>query len=867
VARDPISAQKHGELSNSQSRIILPIASALAHGPRVLCQFPSNKGVVTWLLGEKRGDYKRSTATHGIQQDSDSGVQSKQTQGFKEVKRNTVQAALDAVNPWNKSRHYGVNIALGGAGGINASSGNEISSNGEHGHLYVYVFDNDDAVSGEDNALLLGIEQSAPGRKDQYGGTHDIWTSAKPFSATGGDLLLKTVKVSKDLQGLNPGGLDNVAIKEYYDSMRVVLTEKAVAAIQEVEKCHLSEETVTAMLSSVEGHVNEPIGILGALGKVIQLRDTLGQLTTHFIPNRALNYDDKFLERLQEGYHSFFENLLKALGQIQALKDEDGINIFATFNQSLPTPIITSAQGKIEYCGRAFIPQLKSAAILRKIFGELGDGFERYQYEDKLCTGYYKKNENSTDMSVQAIVATIKFATDFQILYSQLNIINKQQASEPEFEPRKEDYPLIRELTIGILKHFHDIQEIIPASAFSSSALPEFDKDQSLYWFPETPQTKEIFEQYSPDQRITVFSDEIDHNRSLIIALIIENDAWYQEIQAGLLTRKNLTRKNLKQNELKQLKDKLKRLKKSADKLKRLKKSAEASKEPIGEDLTAQGVTAKLEKEQIAATNLIESVIGTSLEDLEQEVQKEVETKLAKRVAELNRENLEREEPALELINQIEPKVEPVAEVIRVDSAVSQDELSQKESKTEINRVDLVIRENQEDSALLEGLIAHQANLIPEKLVEVDSVTDLVSQEDSEHSESKSNPEEPQGLEWLFIRGYQAIVLANCVYLGSRWLLEPLSERVHPWNRWAIDIGKSCIPKKAGMPPYRSVVVFPYFLMVVGIAHLSYRLLRSLKPYFDTSFKKLRDLASQNERPNNADNNTPHSWSSYLRLG
>jgi hypothetical protein len=55
--------------------------------------------------------------------------------------------------------HYGVNIACGGTGNLNPYSGNVISDDGTHGHLYIYYeFETGRPYS----ALMVAVEDSAP---------------------------------------------------------------------------------------------------------------------------------------------------------------------------------------------------------------------------------------------------------------------------------------------------------------------------------------------------------------------------------------------------------------------------------------------------------------------------------------------------------------------------------------------------------------------------------------------------------------------------------------------------------------------------------------------------------------------------------
>ena len=79
----------------------------------------------------------------------------------------------------NHSLHYGIDLALGGIGNKNFHSKRIVANDGTHGHLYVHYHAPDDNERG---GILFGIEQSAPGMSDQYGGSHDAMASKKTIA-------------------------------------------------------------------------------------------------------------------------------------------------------------------------------------------------------------------------------------------------------------------------------------------------------------------------------------------------------------------------------------------------------------------------------------------------------------------------------------------------------------------------------------------------------------------------------------------------------------------------------------------------------------------------------------------------------------
>ncbi len=207
-----------------------PIAAVLLHGSRALIEFPSaiSGALIDWLIIDKA--CWRYTATHGIK-DLDEGetLANDTIKYLQEEKVDIVSAAYYAVTNMAKhlAQHYGINLALGGAGNDNFFSGETIRNNGEHGHLYVHY----NSSGGEHGGLLLGIEQSAPGADDHYGGAHDVLASEKKYSASGGDFFCKP----PNNIGVNDIyiGLKELPIAGYYDSLHNTISEETFTLIQD----------------------------------------------------------------------------------------------------------------------------------------------------------------------------------------------------------------------------------------------------------------------------------------------------------------------------------------------------------------------------------------------------------------------------------------------------------------------------------------------------------------------------------------------------------------------------------------------------------------------------------------------------------
>lgn len=244
-----------------------PIAAILLHGSRALIEFPSGiaHALINWLIIDKNS--WRYLATHGISaltqteeviaQNSQDNKQKFSLQKY--LKEEKVSGAYAAINLLSNSisglmanayfnltstahlqnkimdnaEHYGIDLALGGAGNQHIFSKQIIQNDGEHGHLYINFYHGLVKHSG----LLLGIEQSAPGKPDQYGGQHDLSVSDKAYSASGGDFFCKK-PVLPEIYQKEYRGLTLLPFANYYDSLWNYITEDTFALIKSnFEKC------------------------------------------------------------------------------------------------------------------------------------------------------------------------------------------------------------------------------------------------------------------------------------------------------------------------------------------------------------------------------------------------------------------------------------------------------------------------------------------------------------------------------------------------------------------------------------------------------------------------------------------------------
>lgn len=240
-----------------------PIAAILLHGSRALIEFPSEiaPALINWLIIDKSS--WRYLATHGINALTEAEVIAKNYQDkqpkfplqkyLKEEKVSSTHAAINLLsnsisglntyfnltstahlqNKMDSAEHFGINLALGGVGNQHFGSKQMIQNNGEHGHLYINVYQGLTQQSG----LLLGIEQSAPGKPDQYGGKHDLSVTDKAYSASGGDFFCKK-PVLPEIYQKDYRGLTLLPFANYYDNFWNFITEDAFALIKSnFEKC------------------------------------------------------------------------------------------------------------------------------------------------------------------------------------------------------------------------------------------------------------------------------------------------------------------------------------------------------------------------------------------------------------------------------------------------------------------------------------------------------------------------------------------------------------------------------------------------------------------------------------------------------
>ncbi|MCC2667073.1 MAG: uncharacterized protein K0S63_989 [Gammaproteobacteria bacterium] len=266
----------------------LPLASAISHGARVTIQFPNDlsKDIMAWLFEDenKLDKYVRNAATHGLKAREKSEIQFNPHHSLREIKLSMQKAASqagvkflaglvewiplfgksvsDAIKP--RKVHFGINLALGGAGNTHFTSRNVIEPNGQHGHLYVFYRPamKDSTYGG----LLVGIEQSAPGCPDQNGGSHGVMATHHALSATAGEDFGK----NNSLVGHGPN--------RYYDGIFLDLTEDQFKEIKkklfkiDMLRAHGDGETVRK-----QPYLDMPKKILKKYGNILQSKQATSQ--------------------------------------------------------------------------------------------------------------------------------------------------------------------------------------------------------------------------------------------------------------------------------------------------------------------------------------------------------------------------------------------------------------------------------------------------------------------------------------------------------------------------------------------------------------------------------------------------------------
>lgn len=147
---------------NEYTTFPLHIAHSIAHGKRIMLTGKREqiRLIKHWLFrGTKHAIFKRFSS-HNVAP--------------------SAAGAKEKIGLWQamRSRDYGLNLAILGNGNSSPFNGQPISYDGHHGSACI-VKKSDSKYS----AMLFGIENSAPLKKDQQGNTHGPSCTPKDFSA------------------------------------------------------------------------------------------------------------------------------------------------------------------------------------------------------------------------------------------------------------------------------------------------------------------------------------------------------------------------------------------------------------------------------------------------------------------------------------------------------------------------------------------------------------------------------------------------------------------------------------------------------------------------------------------------------------
>ena len=172
----------------------IPLGSILAHGGRLLIQLPvrtaqSDEGTAffNWLTDEARTAgtcLSRTTATHALSHRAPSTLLEGARRFRIAEQRGKTSGIRGAIKTklLKEHNHWGVNLALFGAGRTNWFSGNTVDHLGGHGHLYIYFNPKD---AGQCAGIMVGGENSGVGAMSQTFVGHGAKAVSEDFSPAG----------------------------------------------------------------------------------------------------------------------------------------------------------------------------------------------------------------------------------------------------------------------------------------------------------------------------------------------------------------------------------------------------------------------------------------------------------------------------------------------------------------------------------------------------------------------------------------------------------------------------------------------------------------------------------------------------------
>ena len=153
------------------------ISEVYAHGGRTMFILPAGanqKQVMDGIQGaqpEQSGLESRSFATHD--------VEARTFKSNGSIASEAKELKVGGLNTFSPFRHKGMDASIGGLGQI-GPNGKAITADGTNGHMFMHLAEGKENTCG---MMLVGFENSGPGKKGRLGSTHDA-SAKKAGSST-----------------------------------------------------------------------------------------------------------------------------------------------------------------------------------------------------------------------------------------------------------------------------------------------------------------------------------------------------------------------------------------------------------------------------------------------------------------------------------------------------------------------------------------------------------------------------------------------------------------------------------------------------------------------------------------------------------
>jgi len=223
----------------------LPVSSYLSHGSRVLIEVPAGTDdtLINWLtsgdsekngmskkqtqqqaIAENKIVYNRVAATHDVSiqgMNQKGGLAVRERKGFWIGARDAIGNTLLGI----KTKHYGVDLAIGAEFNGKDSRGNVVSKpDGEHGHLYIHYTK---PVNGKPGAIMIGIEGASPASSN-----HSKTGGSSPISPVDGSKL-PILEVKQKIAA--EAEYQNTILPRKYQGMEIKIDKAKLTEIVEMK--------------------------------------------------------------------------------------------------------------------------------------------------------------------------------------------------------------------------------------------------------------------------------------------------------------------------------------------------------------------------------------------------------------------------------------------------------------------------------------------------------------------------------------------------------------------------------------------------------------------------------------------------------